>query len=185
MVPFYLFSGRLESRGMRDMRRTISGMTAAPLATLCFVAVVAPTCPPTNMPSSSRMILIHGKVGGQRSTSNLQGRSENFERQFNSGLKPALTPALSMNLDFNGTQPVLVYGLHSQLVVTTALILTFSPGEKGQRLQASLYAVVRRANPVAGAWWFRGSRREFIGGNLSPFGGARESDTLRYYHPFA
>ena len=35
-----------------------------------------------------------------------------------------------------------------KLVVTTALILTFSPGEKGQRLHASLYAVVRRANPV-------------------------------------
>jgi hypothetical protein len=67
-----------------------------------------------------------------------------------------LTPTLPMNLDFNGTQPVLVYGLHSQLVVTTALILTFSPAEKGQRLQASLYAVVRRANPVAGAWWFKG-----------------------------
>ena len=72
-----------------------------------------------------------------------------------------------MNLDFNGTQPVLVYGLHSQLVVTTALILTFSPAEKGQRLQACLYAVVRRANPVAGAWWFRGSRREFVGGGKS------------------
>ena len=67
-----------------------------------------------------------------------------------------------MNLDFNGTQPVLVYGLHSQLVVTTALILTFSPAEKGQRLQACLYAVVRRANPVAGAWWFRGSMRELF-----------------------
>ena len=38
-----------------------------------------------------------------------------------------LTPALSMNLDFNGMQAVLVYGLHSRLVVTTALILTFSP----------------------------------------------------------
>ena len=63
-----------------------------------------------------------------------------------------------MNLDFNGTQPVLVYGLHSQLVVTTALILTFSPAEKGQRLQASLDAVVRRANPVAGAWSFSGRR---------------------------
>jgi hypothetical protein len=31
--------------------------------------------------------------------------SENFERPFNFGLKPALTPALSMNLDFKGTQP--------------------------------------------------------------------------------
>ena len=148
MVPFYLFSGRLESRGMRDMRRTISGMTAAPLSTLCFVAVVAPTCPPTNMPPSSRTILIHGKEGGQHSTFNLQRLSENFERQFNFGLKPALTPALSMKLDFNGTQAALVYRLHSQLVVTTALILTFSPGEKGQRLQASLYAVVHCANPV-------------------------------------
>ena len=45
------------------------------------------------------------------------------------------------------------------------------PQEKGQRLHASLYAVVRRVNPVTGAWWFRGSRREFVGGNLSPFGG--------------
>ncbi len=102
MVPFYFFSGRLESRGMRDMRRTISGMTAAPLSTLCFVAVVAPTCPPTNMPPSSRMILIHGKEGGQHSTFNFQSLSENskslsenFERQFDFGLKPALTPALS------------------------------------------------------------------------------------------
>ena len=110
------------------------------------------------MPPSSRMILIHGKEGGQHSTFNLQSLSENFERPFNFGLKPALTPALSMNLDFKGTQPVLVYGLHSQLVVTTALILTFSPAEKGQRLQASLDAVVRWANPVAGAWWFRGRR---------------------------
>jgi hypothetical protein len=42
--------------------------------------------------------------------------------------------------------------IDAKLVVTTALILTFSPGEKGQRLQASLYAVVRQANPVAGAW---------------------------------
>jgi hypothetical protein len=114
------------------------------------------------------MILIHDKVGGQRSTFNLKRLSENFERQFNFGLKPALIPTLSMNLDFNGTQPVLVYGLHSQLVVTTALILTFSPGEKGQRLQASLYAVVRQANPVACALWFRGSRRELFRGNLSP-----------------
>ena len=34
-----------------------------------------------------------------------------------------------------------------KLVVTTALILTFSPGEKGQRLHASLYAIMRHANP--------------------------------------
>jgi hypothetical protein len=140
------------------MRRTISGMTAAPLSTLCFVAVVAPTCPPTNMPPSSPMILIHGKEGGQHSTSNLKSLSENFERQLNFGLKPALSPALSMNLDFMVVQTVLVYGLHSQLVVTTALILTFSPEEKGQRLHASLHAVVRRANPVAFALWFRGRR---------------------------
>ena len=84
-----------------------------------------------------------------------------------------------MNLDFNGTPPVLMYGLHSQLVVTTALILTFSPGEKGQRLHASLYALVRRANPVAGAMWFRGSMREFVWGNLPPFGGERELDYNR------
>jgi hypothetical protein len=77
-----------------------------------------------------------------------------------------------MNLDFNGTQPVLMYWLHWQLVVTTALILTFSPEEKGQQLHASLYVIVRRANPVAGGWWFRGSRRKFVGENLSP--GERE-----------
>ena len=42
---------------------------------------------------------------------------------------PPATPLLSLltNLDFNTTQPVLVYWFHSQLVVTTALILTFSP----------------------------------------------------------
>jgi hypothetical protein len=160
------------------MRRTISGMTAAPLSTLCFVAVVAPTCPPTNLPPSSRMILIHGKEGGQHSTSNLKSLSENFERQLNFGLKPALTPALSMNLDFMVVQTVLVYGLHSQLVVTTALILTFSPEEKGQRLHASLHAVVRRANPVAGDWWFRGSRREFFG-EISPGEGETVSVALR------
>jgi hypothetical protein len=34
---------------------------------------------------------------------------------------------LSMNLDFNWMQPVLVYETHHQLVVTLALILTFSP----------------------------------------------------------
>jgi hypothetical protein len=28
-------------------------------------------------------------------------------------------------------------------------------------------SVVRRVNPVAGAFWFRGSRRELVGGNLS------------------
>ena len=76
---------------------------------------------------------------------------------------------------------MLVSGLHSQLVVTTALILTFSPGEKGQRLQASLYAVACRANPVAGAWWFRGSRREFFGEfspRLAGRGRRRSSVTL-------
>jgi hypothetical protein len=36
-----------------------------------------------------------------------------------------------MNLDFNWTQPLLIYKTYSWLVVTTALILTFSPGEKG------------------------------------------------------
>ena len=61
-----------------------------------------------------------------------------------------------------------VYFIHSQLVVTTALILTFSPGEKGQRLQASLYAVVRRANPVACALGFMASMRELFRGILSP-----------------
>jgi hypothetical protein len=54
---------------------------------------------------------------------------------------------------------MLVYHIHSQLVVTTALILTFSPGAKGQRLHAPLYVVVRRANPIACTLTFRGSRR--------------------------
>jgi len=57
---------------------------------------------------------------------------------------------------------------HSQLVVTTTLILTFYPGQKGQRLQASFYAVVRRANPVACALGFMGSMRERFRGILSP-----------------
>ena len=43
---------------------------------------------------------------------------------------PGIARLLSMNLDFNGTQSVLGYWLHLQLVVTTALILTFA--EKGQ-----------------------------------------------------
>ena len=55
-----------------------------------------------------------------------------------------------------------------KLVVTTALILTFSAGEKGQRLQASLYAVVRRANPVACALGFMASMRELFREILSP-----------------
>jgi hypothetical protein len=59
-----------------------------------------------------------------------------------------LTCVLPMTLNFNWTQPVQVYGLHLQLVVTTALIVTFFPAEKGQRWQASLCAVVSRANPV-------------------------------------
>jgi hypothetical protein len=48
----------------------------------------------------------------------------------------------------------------------------FYPMAKGQQLHASLYVIVRRANPVAGGWWFRGSRRKFVGENLSP--GERE-----------
>jgi hypothetical protein len=84
-----------------------------------------------------------------------------------------------MNLDFNGTQPVLVYEPHSQLVVTLALIPAFSPGEKGQRLHASLYTIVRRANPVVGALWFRGSRRELCRGNLSPGEGESISAALK------
>jgi hypothetical protein len=53
----------------------------------------------------------------------VKSRSEKSERQLNFGLKPAL----SMNLDFNGTRLVPMHMLHSELVVTTALILTFSP----------------------------------------------------------
>jgi hypothetical protein len=71
---------------------------------------------------------------------------------------------LAKQLIFKGIEDFPPFPLRGFLVVvTTALILTFSPEEKGQRLQASLYAVVRRANPVAGAWWFRGSMREFFG----------------------
>ena len=61
------------------------------------------------------------------------------------GLFCALQPTAKIASAMN--KPVLVQGLHSKLVVTTALILTFSPGEKGQRLHASLYAIMRRANP--------------------------------------
>jgi len=82
--------------------------------------------------------------------------------------------SLSTNPDFNGTQSVLVYFPHLQLVVTLALILTFSPGEKGQRLHGSLYAVVCRANPAAGAWWFRGFKARVCWGKSCsgpPFSG--------------
>ena len=85
---------------------------------------------------------------------------------------------LPMNLDFNRTQPVLVYWLNSQLVVTTAIILTCSPGKKEQRPYASLYAVVRRTNPVACALWFRGSMRKFVGGSLTPGEGETVPVTL-------
>jgi hypothetical protein len=47
-------------------------------------------------------------------------------------------------------------------------------------LDASLYAVAHCANPVAGAFWFRVSMRELFGGNLSPFGGAREKRLPRF-----
>jgi hypothetical protein len=40
--------------------------------------------------------------------------------------------------------------------------------EKGQRLHASLYTIVRRANPVVGALWFRGSMRELFRGKSLP-----------------
>ncbi len=56
-----------------------------------------------------------------------------------------------MSLDLNRDTFGVVYFALSELVVTTAFILTFSPAEKGQRLQASLYAVVRRANTVYNA----------------------------------
>ena len=45
------------------------------------------------------------------------------------------------------------------MVVTLALILTFSPGEKEQRSQLSGFADNRPANPVAG---FRVRRREIL-----------------------
>jgi hypothetical protein len=57
--------------------------------------------------------------------------------------------------------------LKAKLVVTTALILTFSPKEKGQRLYASLLrsCVVRIQSRVF--FWFS-SMRELVGGNLTP-----------------
>jgi hypothetical protein len=55
-----------------------------------------------------------------------------------------------------------VHFTHSHLVVTAALILTFSPGEKGQRLQSSFHAVACRGNPVKGASGFMGSMRDIF-----------------------
>src|ERR1700679_3550939 len=79
-----------------------------------------------------------------------------------------------MNLDFNGPQPVL--SVRASFAVSgNDRPHPDLPLEKGQRLQASLYTVVRRANPVADAWWFRGSGRELAGGNLSPPKGAGRS----------
>jgi signal transduction histidine kinase len=42
------------------------------------------------------------------------------------------------------------------------------PRGKGTAMGCVALAVVRRANPGAGAFWFRGSRRERIGENLTP-----------------
>ena len=76
-------------------------------------------------------------------------------------------PRLAIHFYYT-TLVVKLYSKLAHLVVTTALILTFSPVEKGQRLHAPLYAIVRRANPVAGAFWFRGSMRELAGGKSHP-----------------
>jgi hypothetical protein len=75
---------------------------------------------------------------------------------------------LSMNLDFNWMQACNVQALfivsgndrpHPNLL----------PRGEGTAMACVSFAVARRANPVAGAFWFRGSRRELVGGNLSPF----------------
>jgi len=66
--------------------------------------------------------------------------------------------SLSMNLDFNGTQPVSIRA--SFTVSGNDRPHPDLPEEKGQRLHVSLYAVVRLANPVACALWFRGSMRD-------------------------
>ena len=85
-----------------------------------------------------------------------------------------------MNFNFNGTQPISVRASftvsgndrpHPDLL----------PLEKGQRLQASLYAVVRRANPVAGACWFRGSRHELFRGNPPVWRGREMNRARRQY----
>jgi hypothetical protein len=106
----------------------------------------------------------------------------NWGQRYAGGLKLGRRGSTALPVDDRHRGPswgerksMLVYWIHSQLVVSTALILTFSPVEKGQRLHAALYAVVRRANPVADTWWFRGSMREFLRGILPPFGGERES----------
>jgi hypothetical protein len=65
-----------------------------------------------------------------------------------------------VSLDLNGDTFGVVYFALSELVVTTAFILTFSPAEKGKRLQASLYAVVRRANPVSNSLYLSLKKQE-------------------------
>jgi len=90
----------------------------------------------------------HGQVGRVYLTLSLVSYQLPFNRSL--GLKAKdENEHLLMNLDFNWTQPCNVQVLfivsdndrpHSNLL----------PPEKGQRWYASLYAVVRRANPVAG-----------------------------------
>ena len=78
---------------------------------------------------------------------------------------------MKMNSQIVGDRlPVSGLKLQWQLVLTTALILTFSPKEKGQRLYAPLYTIMCRANPVAGAFWFGSAMRELVGGNLTSKG---------------
>jgi hypothetical protein len=70
--------------------------------------------------------------------------------------------SLTMNLDFNWTQPGKVQALfivsgndrpHPNLL----------PRGEGTAMVCVSFAVARRANPVAGAFWFRGARRELVG----------------------
>jgi hypothetical protein len=73
-----------------------------------------------------------------------------------------------MNLHFNWARLVPVYRIYSQLVVTTALILTFSPGRRdGDCMRLfTRWCVVRIQSWVL--FRFRDSMREFVGGNLTP-----------------
>ncbi len=75
--------------------------------------------------------------------------------------------------DTIGVVPV----INSQLVATTSLILTFSPREKGQRSQASLYAVVRR-RIQSRVLRVRGFNARIFSGNSLPDPSGAESDWM-------
>jgi hypothetical protein len=88
-----------------------------------------------------------------------------------------------MNLDFNGTQPVLVYGLHSQLVVTTALILTFSPWRRDtncMRLFTRLCVVRIQSRMLGGS----GGQCASLLGEISPPGEGETVPAALVNHAF-